>query len=306
MPPDGKSGPGICSSISANDMSGLSIIAIEPGTNFLQVVRGNLGRHADGDAVRTVDEQVRHATGQYERFAVFAVVIGNEIDSLVVEVHQHIGGQGRQPGLRIAGGGGRQSGDGAKIPLSVNEFVAQHPILGEPHERIVDAHVAVRMVSLHRPADDRGTFGRRGAGAQPHVVHGHEDAPLHRLQPIAHVGQRPTDDDAHRVGQIAIPKLVFDVERGHRWRAAFPIRGGWRRRKFRGWVCGRQFHGPRGEKACCLQAAHPPEMACQQPLPAGEKLKDRTARYPRYSTKIGVPLTAPQGPTSELFRPSRV
>ena len=50
-------------------------------------------------------------------------------------------------------------------------------------------------------------------GAEAEVVHRHEDAPLRRLEAVAHVRQRPADDDAHRVVEVAILELVFDVER---------------------------------------------------------------------------------------------
>ena len=48
------------------------------------------------------------------------------------------------------------------------------------------------------------------------VVHGDQDAPLRRLQPVAHVRQRPADDDAHGVGQIAVAEFVLDVEQRRR------------------------------------------------------------------------------------------
>jgi len=36
---------------------------------------------------------------------------------------------------------------------------------------------------------------------------------VHRLQAVAHVRQRPADDHAHRVIEIAAPHLHFDVDR---------------------------------------------------------------------------------------------
>ena len=46
-------------------------------------------------------------------------------------------------------------------------------------------------------------------GAEPHALHGIEDAPVHGLQPIAHVGQRAGNDDAHRVVQVRAAHLLF-------------------------------------------------------------------------------------------------
>ena len=49
-----------------------------------------------------------------------------------------------------------------------------------------------------------------GAGREVQVVHRHQDAPLRRLEPVAHVGQRPADDHAHRVREVAVLELVLD------------------------------------------------------------------------------------------------
>jgi hypothetical protein len=40
-----------------------------------------------------------------------------------------------------------------------------------------------------------------------------EDAAVHRLQPVAHVGQCAADDHAHGVIEIALPHLVGDRDR---------------------------------------------------------------------------------------------
>ena len=110
-------------------------------------------------------------------------------------------------------GGGRQAGDGAEVALRVDEAMAHGPVLGHADERRVDRLVAVRVVALHRLADDAGALAGRGGRAEAEVVHRHEDAALRRLEAVAHVGQGPADDDAHRVGEVAVLQLVRDVER---------------------------------------------------------------------------------------------
>ena len=47
------------------------------------------------------------------------------------------------------------------------------------------------------------------AGLEPEVVHGHQNAPLDRLQAVADVRQRPADDDAHGVRQVAVAEFVL-------------------------------------------------------------------------------------------------
>src|SRR5690606_10893720 len=48
--------------------------------------------------------------------------------------------------------------------------------------------------------------------SQVQVVHCHKDATLRWLQSVADIWQRTADDDAHRIGEIAGPHLIFDVQ----------------------------------------------------------------------------------------------
>ena len=97
--------------------SGSSMSADEAVADLAQVVRRNVGGHADGDAVGAVDEQVGELARQDERLAVLAVVVVDEIDGVAVEVGEHLGGDGREAGLGVPVGGGRQAGDGAEVAL---------------------------------------------------------------------------------------------------------------------------------------------------------------------------------------------
>src|SRR3546814_10537146 len=56
--------------------------------HFAQVVRRDVGRHADRDAARAVDEQVGERRRQHLRLALAGVVIGLEIDRILVEIGQ--------------------------------------------------------------------------------------------------------------------------------------------------------------------------------------------------------------------------
>ena len=50
----------------------------ERGAHFVEVVRRDVGRHADGDAGGAVDQQVGDARGQHDRLGARAVVVGTE------------------------------------------------------------------------------------------------------------------------------------------------------------------------------------------------------------------------------------
>ena len=84
----------------------------------------------------------------------------------------------------------------AEVALPLDERVAQRPVLHEAHQGVVDRRVAVRVVLAHDVADDAAALVEAAVGAVAAVVHRVDDAAVHRLEPVAHVGQRPADDDA--------------------------------------------------------------------------------------------------------------
>src|SRR5579859_3577068 len=68
------------------------------------------------------------------------------------------------------------------------------------------------MVVAGGVAANLRAFPVAAVGGQAEVVHGHEDAALHGLEAVANVGQRARDDDAHRVVEIGLLHLGFDID----------------------------------------------------------------------------------------------
>ena len=86
MPPVGKSGAGtysISSSIGDRRVVEIGAAGVD---DLAEIVRRDVGRHADRDALRAVDQQVREAGRQDLRLALGLVVIGLEIDRVLVEI----------------------------------------------------------------------------------------------------------------------------------------------------------------------------------------------------------------------------
>ncbi len=180
------------------------------GDHLAQVVRRDVRRHADGDAGRAVDEQVREARRQDRRLHVLAVVVGLEVDRVGVEVAQHLARDAVEPGLRVPHGGRGVVVDRAEVALAVDERVAQREVLRHAHERVVDRRVAVRVVLAHHRADDSGALHVAPVRLQPHLVHREQDAAVDGLQAVADVGQRAPDDDRHGVVEIRGAHLLLE------------------------------------------------------------------------------------------------
>ena len=178
-----------------------------------QVVRGDVRRHADGDSGRAVDEQVGEARRQDERLLLGVVVVGREVDRVRVEVAEHLGGDAREAGLRVAHGRRGIVVDRAEVALAVDQRVAHREVLREADQGVVDRRVAVRVVLAHDLADDEGALAERAVGLEAVLVHREQHAAMDRLEAVARVGQGPPHDDRHRVVEVGRLHLLLEPAR---------------------------------------------------------------------------------------------
>ena len=181
------------------------------GDHFAKVVGRDVGRHPDRDPRRSVDEQIREPRGEHDGLFESAVVVRPHVDRLKPQLVHELFGDGGQPGLGVSVGGRGQPHDRTEVPLPVDQRVAKCEVLRHSHKRVVDGLWPVRMVVPRGIAGDLGALVRLAVGGQPQpVVHDVEDAALHRLQSVAHIGQRAGRDDRHRVIQVSPPRLLAE------------------------------------------------------------------------------------------------
>ena len=175
-------------------------------------MRRDLRRHADGDALRAVDDEVREAAGQNGGLGGGLVVVGHEVDGVGVDVGEHLAGDTRHAGFGVTHGGGRVAVDGAEVALAIDEDVAEAEGLGETDEGVVDGRVAVRVEVAHHVADHLRRLGVLLVELKAHLLHAVEDAAMHGLESVAGVGQGAADDDRHGVVEVGAAHLLLDVD----------------------------------------------------------------------------------------------
>ena len=161
------------------------------GRDLAQVVRRDVGGHADRDAAGPVDQQVREPRRQDGRLLLTAVVVGCEVDRVLVDLAHHLHRQRRQPALGVAHGCLPVVARRAEVALALHQRVAQRPRLAEPHQRVVDRGVTVRVVLTHHVADDAGALREAAVRPVAAVVHRVEHPAVHRLEAVAHVRAAP-------------------------------------------------------------------------------------------------------------------
>ena len=157
-------------------------------------MRRHVGRHADGDAGRAVDEQVREGRGQHRRLLELAVVVRDEVHDVFVEVLREGEGGWGEACLGVARSRGAVI-ERAEVAVPVHERHAQREGLGEAHEGVVDGCVTVRVQLSHDLADDAGALDVSAIGPQAHVGHLEQDAALNRFEAVPGVREGSRVDD---------------------------------------------------------------------------------------------------------------
>ena len=150
--------------------------------DLAQVVRRDVGRHADRDAGRPVDQQIRKRRRQDRRLLRRLVEVGNVVDGVLVEVGHHRFGKRLEARFGVSIGRRRIAVDGSEIALAVDQGVAHVEVLRETDERVVGRHVAVRVVVADDFADDLRALAIRAVRGQAHLPHGIQHAAMRRLQ----------------------------------------------------------------------------------------------------------------------------
>jgi hypothetical protein len=177
-----------------------------------QIMRRDLRRHSDGDSFRTVYEQIRKPRRHNLRLGKRIVVVRLEIDSFFLDVGEHFVRQLFEADFGVTHRCGIISVDRAEIPLAIDKRISQRKILGESHNRVVNGRIAMRMILTDRVSDDTGRLLIRLVISVAKLVHRPEHTAMDRLQAVADIRQRTSDDDGHCIIEIRSPHLVFDID----------------------------------------------------------------------------------------------
>ena len=164
-----------------------------------QVVRRHVRRHADRDARRAVDQEVRERGRQHLGLGAGVVVRRDEVDDVLVQPVDHEQRRRRQPRLGVPRRS-RTAVQRSEIPVPVDQRDPHRERLGLADQGVVDRGVAVRVELAHDVADDAGALDVAALRPQAHLGHLEQDPALDRLQAVAGIGQRAGVD--HRVGVL--------------------------------------------------------------------------------------------------------
>ncbi len=174
--------------------------------HFAQVVAGDLGGQAHGNAAGTVEQRKRQTRRQLRGLFGRAVVVGHEVDRAHVDFIEQQARDRCQAGFRVPHGRSAIAIARAEVALPVDQRVAQRKVLRHAHHGVIGGRVTVRVIAAQHIAHHARALDRLGAiGAaetQAHALHRVQDAALNRLLAVAHIGQGPALDHAQGVFQV--------------------------------------------------------------------------------------------------------
>ena len=177
--------------------------------NFPQVVGGDVGGHAHGNAGAAVEQKDRQLSRQNGRFLLGSIEIGREVHRVLRQFPQQGPmGQRCQAGFRIAHRRRRIVVQRTKVAVALQKGVAAGEGLHLTHQGVIDCGFTVGMVFPQDVSHHPGTLAERTLRRQAQLMHGVENAALHRLQAISHIGQGAAHDHAHGVFQVGALHLL--------------------------------------------------------------------------------------------------
>lgn len=174
-------------------------------------MRRDICRHADGDAGRAVDQQIREARGKNARFLSRFVKVRVPQNRFLVDIAQHLVAELRHTRLGVTIGRRGIAVNGTEVAVAVDKRIAHGEILRQTDHRVIDRRIAVRMIPAQHVADARCRLLERLVGGQTVLVHGVENAPVDGLQTVAYIGQRTADNDGHRVVDVRTFHLMYKL-----------------------------------------------------------------------------------------------
>ena len=180
--------------------------------HFRQIVGRDVRRHAHGNAGGAVHQEMGHPGRQHGGHVERFVIVSDEIHRFLVEIREERLGHLRHAHFRVAHGRRGIAVHGTEVALPVHQQVTHGEILGHAHDGVVHRGIPVGVVFTDNLPYHPRRFHIGAVVGVVQFAHGEQHPTVHRLQPVADIGQGPTDDDTHGVVEVGLAQLVLDID----------------------------------------------------------------------------------------------
>ena len=144
-------------------------------------MRSHVCCHADGNAVCSIDQQIRYLGRQNGRFLQTVIEVIGKINRILIYISQHLRSDFRHSRLGVTHCSRRVIIDRTKVSLSVNHGISQRPPLSHSHHGHINRAVAVRVVLTEYLSHYSGRFFVFGVVSHSHVAHGVQNSAVNRF-----------------------------------------------------------------------------------------------------------------------------
>ena len=179
--------------------------------DFAQIVRRDVGGHADRNALAAVDQPVGEPAGQHVGFLLGFVKVRVPVNGILINIRQHFACNFGHAGFGITVSSRGVAVHGTKVALAVNQRITQAEILCQTHHRVIHTGIAVGVVSTQHSTNRIRRLAVRVAGVVAALVHRVQDAAVYGLQAIAHIRQGTGYDNGHGIIQKCRFDLLLDI-----------------------------------------------------------------------------------------------
>ena len=178
--------------------------------NLGRVMRRDIGCHANGNTASTIDQQIGVFRRQNRWFQLGFIIIGDEINSVTVNITEQVFSNPGEARFRVAHCGWRVTIDRPEIALPVHQPDTHGKFLRHAHHAFINRAIAVGVIITHDITDNPGGFAVRLGPVITALHHRIENAAMNRLKPVTNIGESAGNDDAHCVIQIGFPHFLGD------------------------------------------------------------------------------------------------
>ncbi len=165
--------------------------------HLAKVVGRYVCRHAHGNAVAAIDEQVWYLRRHHGWLLQRVVEVVCHVDGVLVDIVHDVLTHLREAALGVTHGGRGVAIYATKVSLAIHELVAHVPFLSHAHEGSIDGTVSVWVVFTKHLTHDTRAFLIRFVTCVAKSEHTIEYAAVDRLEAVPDIGKGTSYDNRH-------------------------------------------------------------------------------------------------------------
>ena len=155
--------------------------------NLTKIVRRNVSSHTNGNTCGSIYQKVGETGRKNLWLSLGFIKVRLEINGIFVDVSKHLHGNLAETCLCISHSSGAVTIHRAKVSVSVNQRIAERPVLCHIYKCSVDRAVTMRVIFTHGITNDTGTLTMGLVRTVVQFNHRVQHSTLYRLQTISYI-----------------------------------------------------------------------------------------------------------------------